>query len=396
MKYQSVRIEVRPLCLKLKVTFRHASASRKRGESLWVKAERKGVAGFGEGCPRVYAAGDDLDSSLRWVEDLFCSGPVAFNEFKDLIEWARENSDLIDQYPSAWCAVEAALLDLFSKEEQTSVEELLGMDCFQRKGTYSAILGDGGESEFRTLAQKYLALGFSDFKVKINGSLERDQSRSDLLHDLCRKHRMEDARVRLDANNLWADDPEGAIEYLKALSHRAFAIEEPVGARHTNHMSSLSTATGLPVILDESLCTVQDLSDYKGLPGKFIANIKVSRVGGIVRALQMVREARKLGFPVIVGCHVGETSLLTRAALIPASAAGENLLAQEGAFGEYLVEQEPVEPALMFGREGILDLDRPYRVETSKGKETIPVENWDYGFGLRCFWKDGLGAQDPY
>jgi len=118
------------------------------------------------------------------------------------------------------------------------------------------------------------------------------------------------------------------------------------------------------------------------LPGKFIANIKVSRVGGIIRALRLVQELKKLGWPVIIGCHVGETSLLTRAALITAYAAGENLIAQEGAFGDYLVEQEPVIPVLTFGRNGILDLNYPYYLKTVQGLKLIPVENWDTGFGM--------------
>ena len=104
---------------------------------------------------------------------------------------------------------------------------------------------------------------------------------------------------------------QDAINYLKALNSPVFAIEEPVGARDVEDINRVSTATGLPVILDESLCTVDDLLQYKGLPGKFMANLKVSRVGGIIRALALIEELKKLGWPIIIGCHVGETSLLT-------------------------------------------------------------------------------------
>jgi len=44
----------------------------------------------------------------------------------------------------------------------------------------------------------------------------------------------------------------------------------------------------------------------------------------------MIEELKKLGWPVIIGCHVGETSLLTRAALVVSGAAGESLIAHEG------------------------------------------------------------------
>jgi hypothetical protein len=57
---------------------------------------------------------------------------------------------------------------------------------------------------------------------------------------------------------------------------------------------------------------------------------------------------------VIVGAHVGETSVLSRAALVLASAAGDAKIAMEGAFGTHLLERDVCDPALMFGEGGKL------------------------------------------
>lgn len=226
--------------------------------------------------------------------------------------------------------------------------------------------------------------GLSDFKIKLNGNLERDRDKLDILEELCIQHHVEGIRIRFDANNLWKDRCDEAIAYLTALGGRIFALEEPVGSRNVKDISKISTVTGLPVILDESLCTLDDLSLFKHMPGKFIANIKISRVGGLIRALRLIRELKKRGWPMIIGCHTGETSLLTRAALVAASAAGDGLIAQEGAFGDYLMEREPVEPILKFGRNGLLNLSDPYHVKTVHGRKVIPAENWKTGFGLQC------------
>lgn len=391
MVEEPVQIDVQPLNVKLKSTFRHAGARRNMGDSIWVRVRRGKISGYGEGCPRSYSAGDDLASSVQWVRETFSAGAIGFDSLDSILEWMEKNETLIDEFPSAWCALEMAALDLFSREQSRSVEALLGIKECQRKGRYSAVLGDNSKGHYSALVGQYLARGFSDFKIKLNGNLKRDQEKITILCDLCEQHGVADPRIRLDANNLWKGRVEDAINHLKALVGDVFAIEEPVGSEDIGGTSRVGIASGLPVVLDESLCTLRDLERFKSLPGKFIANIKVSRVGGIIRALRLVNVLRESDWPVIVGCHVGETSLLTRAALIPADAAGENLIAQEGAYGDYLVEREPVYPMLKFGRGGHLDLKRPYSFKTVQGLEMVPVENWERGFGLKCRWPDSSG-----
>ena len=78
-------------------------------------------------------------------------------------------------------------------------------------------------------------------------------------------------------------------------------------------------------------------------------------MGGLLRSLDVVQAARTAGIGVIVGAQVGETSLLTRVALTVAQAAGPSLVAQEGAFGTFLLERDICDPPLMFGAGGILE-----------------------------------------
>src|SRR5271157_3519038 len=114
MTTPTIHMKVRALRVKLKTTIRHAAATRNEGESIWVQAKRNGNMGYGEGCPRTYVAGDDLESSVKWVEENFATGKVSLETLDDLKRWVENNSTVIDKYPSAWCAVEMALLDLFS------------------------------------------------------------------------------------------------------------------------------------------------------------------------------------------------------------------------------------------------------------------------------------------
>ena len=78
-------------------------------------------------------------------------------------------------------------------------------------------------------------------------------------------------------------------------------------------------------------------------------------MGGLLRSLELVDRVRRGGLGIIVGAHVGETSLLTRAALTVANTARDILVAQEGAFGTHLLEHDVTDAPIMFGKDGMLD-----------------------------------------
>lgn len=396
MNEQTLQITAEPLRLSLKTTIRHSAATRDEGESIWVQAKRRGNTGYGEGCPRSYVAGDTLEISVEWVRENFSNGLATFATLDDLKHWSWRHDEVIDRYPSAWCAVEMAILDLLAREKDCAVERLLQLDNITLCGHYTAVLGDDKAWKYTTLADQYLIRGIRDFKIKLNGNLERDLEKIALLETLSEQHQAPSPRIRLDANNLWKDRCSEAIDYIQALGvGRIFAVEEPVGAHNVEDLSKFSVATALPVILDESLCTLNDLNVLKVTPGRFIANIKISKVGGLIRALRMIDAIQKLGWPIIVGCHVGETSMLTRAALVAASVAGDSLVAHEGAFGDYLVKREPAQPMLKFGRNGILDLRLPYYLKTVHGLQVIPAENWNRGFGMSCRMPQVIDEGEP-
>ena len=77
-------------------------------------------------------------------------------------------------------------------------------------------------------------------------------------------------------------------------------------------------------------------------------------MGGILRSLSIAQRAKQLNIPIVIGAQVGETSLLTRAALTIANQFRSNLLAQEGGFGTYLLARDVIEKPIMFGKNGYL------------------------------------------
>ncbi|MCZ6587934.1 MAG: hypothetical protein O7B24_08340, partial [Alphaproteobacteria bacterium] len=155
-----------------------------------------------------------------------------------------------------------------------------------------------------------------------------------------------------DANNLWrtADD---CIADLQALSFPLFAIEEPLQADDLSGFAEVARACETRIILDESFRLASQIDELAN-PELWIVNLRVSKMGGLLRSLALAKELARRGVGIIVGAQVGETSLLTRAGLTVAHAAKENLVAMEGGFGTHLLQRDLTTPCLMFGDAGVL------------------------------------------
>ena len=344
-------IAARSLEIPFKTAFSHASASRDTTLSLWVETRmRDGAAGYGEGCPRDYVTGETLEGALAFVSGFT---PIWLNEIRDLeslAAWTRTRRGDIDANPAAWCAVELALLDAFSREAGKTTEALLDLPAIGGRFRYTAVLGDSAAKRFEAELSRYRQAGFRDFKIKLSGDLLRDLDKVALL----KAAGIAPESVRADANNLWTDAGD-AIQFLSRLDYRFMALEEPLRAGDHAGMNRIAQETSCSIILDESLLRADQLSLFSDAPARWIVNLRISKMGGLIRSLELLDLVRRFGLRVIIGAHVGETSLLTRAALTIANAARDILMAQEGAFGTHLLEYDVIDPPIMFGVGGTLD-----------------------------------------
>ena len=243
------------------------------------------------------------------------------------------------------------MLDLLAKHDGQDVEALLGPRPLSGEFSYSAVLGDSSMETFAEQFQRYRKLGFDDYKIKLSGDVCRDRNKFAILNEY------ESIRVRADANNLWSD-PHRAIEYLQRLEYRFWALEEPLAAGDIAGLRQLATALDTRVVLDESALRVGQLRLLAADAARWLINLRISKMGGLLRSMALADAARQHGIEVIVGAHVGETSVLSRAALVVAHYARRGVAAQEGAFGTHLLHRDICASPVMFGAGARLQAER--------------------------------------
>ena len=226
---------------------------------------------------------------------------------------------------------------------------LLGIAESVRVVGYTAVVGDSPYLVYRMLARRYKQNKFTDFKIKLSGNLAKDQHKLRLWKRRDHSH----FRVRLDANNLWSDLKRSEA-YLRSLSSVFWAVEEPLQPKEFQSLETLASTLGTKIILDESLTTIEDMQNLSG--ESWVCNLRVSKLGGLIRTMAIAESAAKQTIPVIIGSHVGETSLLTRAAIAIVQFVANAQLATEGAFGTHLLKEDMCTEAIQFDETGRVSL----------------------------------------
>ena len=342
-----------------KTVVRHASASHRRAQNLIVKVVgADGRIGWGEGCPRQYVTGETIDSAREFIDRHADDWLAKITDAEPLRTWIKVHREEIDRNPAAFCAVELAVLDLLGKTQKRSLEDILEVAKPVGEFRYTAVLSDLPRPVYRRQCGRYRRAGFVDFKVKLSGDLHRDQAKLRVLANPPARSAAaaSGVRIRVDANNLW-ESAEDCVKHLGALDTTVFAVEEPLRPGDINGMLKVAEQCSTRIVVDESLLRAEHLGTLSGDPANWIANVRVSKMGGIIRSLEVARKAADLGVGVIVGCQVGETSILSRAALTVMQSIKPQLLGAEGAFGTHLLRRDLTSRSIMFGRSGVLAVE---------------------------------------
>ncbi len=340
--------------------FAHAAASRDVAEAVVVRVRFAGGAeGWGETLPREYVTGETFDSVVAdlqtviwptWAGRDMTADEPAGRIAPDLHEGRCINA--------AVCAFDLACVRrLFDHVEAIPTDVLAGVSGRSRARRevdvrVSGVIGAGKRRKVGRRIRLMRWLGLEQFKLKLTGDDRRDaravQKAQRLLHRAIRRG---DTTLRVDVNGAW--DAASAPQRVAALKPwDVCAVEQPVYCS-AGELVALSRKCPLPLIADESLLTAADARTLLAEPERIWWNIRMSKNGGLMGAMQLARLAAANGVTFVLGCMVGESGIL--------SAAQRRLLQLgpgprfvEGNYGKWLLRDDLTQPSLRFGYGGRL------------------------------------------
>ena len=154
------------------------------------------------------------------------------------------------------------------------------------------------EPEIEQIVKQAISLGYKTIKVKIGKNLEQDLAALPSL----RKALLPDIRVRFDANQAYKE--EEAQCFLSAVEEQLFEatelVEQPLPPEAWNQIESLSNKTTIPLMLDESISNLDDITRAAKVGCKWI-KLKLCKQGGIHELLQLAKHAKSIGLKVVIG-----------------------------------------------------------------------------------------------
>ncbi len=343
------KISVYRICIPFNGPVSHNLYNGSETEAIVVVAnDESGLAGYGEGTPRAFVTGEILDKTIEAAHSLAERlSANEFHTFKGLADYLEiiGSLELSQRYPSAWCALELAILDLWAKREGVPLWRLFTQKPVPDPYVYSAAIPVVPEQSLLQLLNmvKKLRLEFVKLKIsdKVNGISTIKLARGILGPNV---------DLRVDCNGAFS--PEAAIAFIEEIQPFGIsAVEQPVPKTDISGLGFVSSQSSLSVIADESMCTLEDavqLIEQKACKG---FSIKLSKCGGLIKCLKLLDIAKANGIFCQISCHIGETAIL--------ASAGRHLYALsrqckylEGSFSKYLLKEDIATKSISFGFKG--------------------------------------------
>jgi len=343
----------------LKRKVKHASHERTFTDSLVARCVLStGETGWGEGLPRDYVTGETVNGALA----LAGASPFATNLNAGTWESAVRSAEGMALNPvegdgreiggnAVRCALELAWLDACGRKFGKPLAGIVAMlepllaKPFEAV-RYSGVITSSKGWKLALLARLYRYTGFRHVKIKVGISGQDDPGRLKTLRNIMGPNR----QIRVDANEAWnLTEAVGRLEALKPLG--IAWVEQPLPVESDHDLRALREAIGVRVMLDESLCGMNDARARVAGGEVDLFNLRLSKCGGFIPSLRLMAFARASGLGCQLGCQVGETGILSAGGRHFAQAVA-GLEAVEGSFDRFLVRERLTVEDLTFGLGG--------------------------------------------
>ena len=277
----------------LKSPLKIANENYSSSKTVFVSVKANGFEGIGEAAPDKEVTDEDFYSVSRFIEKAKLL-LISRNAF-DIIGINSLMDELSKGDNAAKAGIDIALYDLVGKILRKRAVSLLGGHGNSRRT--SITIGIENERLSVRHANLYKRQGFKVIKVKVGLDVDEDINRIEKI----RKELGNGIKIVVDANQGYTfKEAQFFISHTENLN--LGFIEQPVKFSDFHSLKKLKEYSSIPVMADESMKSIEDFRKLAGMNAVSMINLKLMKVGGITKAMQIAREAMQKNIGIMVGC----------------------------------------------------------------------------------------------
>lgn len=290
------KLDYRVVKLKLKNPFTISRGTKETVPNVIVKLTADGISGYGEAGPnkRYDEDAEIVGQYLEQIPRNFFDEIGSADELAQKLERAS-----VQSVKSGESALEMAWLDWWGKTQNQPLWKLWNAPSNITPPTSFTI----GLDTIDIMQQKVKnAEAYPILKVKLG--TDRDREIIQAIREIT------DKPIRVDANEGWTTIDEAKRQITFLADQNIELVEQAMPASFNHQMKELKQWSPLPLIADESFLGDENLDKlsqcFDGI------NIKLMKIGSLVKARKVIEEARKRNLEVMIGCMI-ESSLANAA-----------------------------------------------------------------------------------
>jgi muconate cycloisomerase len=334
--------------LPFRFEFSHSLRRRVSAANIVVEVDAEGgsIRGYGEGAPRTYVTGESQLSACRSVVGLSQE-----RHFPWHLDDVAQVWEFIDRLPdekvrnAATCALESALLDALGQFQGRHILDYFARDFYTGTIHYGAAFPLTDRDTILAGCRTIRDMGIRKIKLKLGNDFRQNQEILESVH----QGFGDGYDLKVDVNGVW--DGEMAAGHLPLFQkYRVGVVEQPFGREdpQSAEVAGLMKAFGIALMADESACSLADVEKLKREGLYDMVNVRLSKCGGLRRSLRMIDYLRKNGVAFQIGCHLGESGLLSAAGRVLCLLCGDAVY-YDGCYDAWLLKENITGENVSFG-----------------------------------------------
>ena len=307
------------------------------------------IKGYGEGAPRDYVTGGSQQEAVENIQQIIRNDPFPWelheaSQIWDFIDGLSDNK----RTNPAICALEMALLDALGKAQERNIIKFFSHDFLRSKVYYGCGLPLAAKEKLTAMGHRIKKLEINKIKLKMGGILEKNQEAFEIIHRVFDG----DYDLKIDVNCAWGD--ELALRHIPLLKkyhvkvvEQPMVPDDPAIARFAEAIRDL----GVRLMADESACTYSEVEKLNHEGHYNMINVRLSKLGGFRKSLKIIDYLRKTNLSFQIGCHLGESGILSAAGRVLSLLCRDSLY-DDGSYDHLLLKKNITQQPVSFGLYG--------------------------------------------